>query len=189
MPQRVCPYLTIVERSEMLRMYEAGDSSVIKNKLFGSSKIDVLTDDYAKISLSESSVMEMKLFVDSIGTQWLCLVSTVMLPQPNSSVSLFTSDWQNERVLPIGNLPINWFVDSSKLSDEEQVTEIAKLWFPKSFRAQLHDDSSLVTLTPIVHFPYSFTGKTEEESNKATITELLKPDSIRLEDCFSWDGF
>ena len=62
----------------------------VKNKFDTYSELTMLTNDYLRLQQSEKSMVEMKIFSDSL----LCMVHTFLGPAADSEVSFYNLKWE-----------------------------------------------------------------------------------------------
>ncbi len=96
-PNAVLPQIELNRLKDMVDMKKANQLAKTANILGGYSELSVLTDDYAKLEVSENMTLEFKQFtipnkVDS--DTIICAIRTTCAPLCDSDVSFFTSDWK-----------------------------------------------------------------------------------------------
>ena len=94
MPDSIMPLLTENNRLDLVDFIDSNMSAEVTNILQGKSSMPILNDQYAKILLTESSVMEMLLLetqtpVDSVN-QILCVVKTFGTDIKESTIDFYT---------------------------------------------------------------------------------------------------
>ena len=80
-------------RKDLIDLKKSNKPAVTTNKLGGVSELEVLTDDYIKLKLSNNSYFELKQFHkgdDSI----LCIIKTVCASVCDSEITFYNSVWQ-----------------------------------------------------------------------------------------------
>ena len=91
MPDSLLPYLQQEHRRQLVR----NDSASVIGLLHEKSRLVRLTSDYLSVRLSESSTIEMKVFVASSGDTLLFVVKTFLSPLPESEVYVCTPAWKD----------------------------------------------------------------------------------------------
>ena len=94
MPKELLPYISDSQLQEMGKFTIDNDTVKVKNELNGTSTVTTINDDFAKLDLSNSALMLIKLLPLNDSTQIICLVRTIKIPLPESSVSFYTTDWK-----------------------------------------------------------------------------------------------
>ena len=93
MPDSVAPLLTQVNKADCVDFLAAKMEAKVKNKLGKVSQLDTLTADYLHLTMTKSSVLEMKLLPVNDSTQIVCLVKTVKAPVSDSEIAFFDTQW------------------------------------------------------------------------------------------------
>lgn len=95
MPMEVCPALTEYNRLELVDNQKNGKEMRTRNAFQTFSTMKTLTDDYAYLSVSDSSEKVMKLLTKNDSTKIIMVISTIFCDSiPDSSVSFYSTDWQ-----------------------------------------------------------------------------------------------
>lgn len=95
MPTEVCPALTEYNRLELVDNQKNGKEMRTRNAFQTYSTMKALTDDYAHLSISESSEKVMKLLKKDDGTQVIMVISTIFCDSiPDSSIGFYSTKWQ-----------------------------------------------------------------------------------------------
>ncbi len=96
-PNAVLPQIELNRLKDMVDMKKADQLAKTTNILGGYSELSDLTDDYARLEVSENMTLEFKQFIipnkvdsDTI----ICAIRTTCAPLCDSDVSFFTSEWQ-----------------------------------------------------------------------------------------------
>lgn len=133
MPESIIPYINDDQRAELQKFTGEKDTVKIKNVFNGTTSIDTISSNFAKISMSKVADMQLRLLPTSDSTQIICTIKTVNSPLKESSIRFYSTDWQ-----PINStfgLPentdadslINMFVQKPDTITEEKLTEFTKL--------------------------------------------------------------
>lgn len=92
-PKEIVPYIDDDRRDEIGRFSSENDSLEIKNSLNGTMRIWTVSDDFARMELSESSMLQVKLLSTGDTTQIICVVKTITSPVAESEVRFYTVGW------------------------------------------------------------------------------------------------
>ena len=102
MPDSILPYLTRNNRLDCIDFIRNDMKAVVDNSLGGKSELKELTDDYLSMQLSPTSFIEIKMLPEGSDTI-VCLNRTFQLPEPDSHITLYHTDWteiKNKDILP-----------------------------------------------------------------------------------------
>jgi hypothetical protein len=102
-PDSIFPLMTKNNRLDCIDFIENNMRARVKNKFDTYSELLILTSDYLRLQLSESSTVEMKLFNDSL----LCMVHTYQGPGADSEVRFYNTKWQ----------PVSYTLERPKADD------------------------------------------------------------------------
>lgn len=95
MPMEVCPALTEYNRLELVDNQKNGKEMRTRNAFQTFSTMKALTDDYAQLTVSDSSEKVMKLLTKTDGSKIIMVISTVFCDSiPDSSIGFYSTDWQ-----------------------------------------------------------------------------------------------
>ncbi|MCH5174667.1 MAG: DUF3256 family protein [Prevotellaceae bacterium] len=95
MPMEVCPALTEYNRLELVDNQKNGKEMRTRNAFQTYSTMQSLTDDYAHLSVSDSSEKVIKLLTKTDSIPIIMIISTVFCDSiPDSSVSFYSTEWQ-----------------------------------------------------------------------------------------------
>ena len=173
MPDTLCPYLTVLERTEMVTKYEKTDTTGVVNKFQGNSKIEFLDEDYVKVNLTTVSDLQIKLFVNNSGDENICFVRTLRLPQVQSQVMIFDVNWNlkmtSERIVPSYS---ELLTRPDEMSEDDFELAVNNL-FPYLYSAELSASSDILTLRPVIAFDIY------ADDN---VREIMSKKDIRLQD-------
>ncbi len=96
-PNAVLPQIELNRLKDMVDMKKANQLAKTANILGGYSQLSELSDDYARLEVSENMTLEFKQLIipnkvdsDTI----ICAIRTTCAPLCDSDVSFFTSDWK-----------------------------------------------------------------------------------------------
>ncbi|NLV52256.1 MAG: DUF3256 family protein [Bacteroidales bacterium] len=95
MPQNLCPALSEYNRLEIVDNQKNQKVMQTRNLFRTYSKMEELTDDYARLTVTKNSQKEMKLLTLNDETKIIMVVSTILVDDtPDSSVAFYSTDWQ-----------------------------------------------------------------------------------------------
>lgn len=94
MPDSLAPaYLKADKRRAMVDYYEMGETAEVTHELQGTSVMDTLATQYARVTLSGAQSLQMALLPTAQGDTLLCRVVTFAAPAQESRVEFFDSNW------------------------------------------------------------------------------------------------
>ena len=180
MSDSILPYLNRSLRTEHVDFMDRYMKSEVKNLLHENGVLDTLTNDFASYYLPQSSSLEMKLMTAADSSQVICLVKTVMAPEPESEIRFFDTSWQplaGDYGLPIhlseGDILKQFTHQPSDMTDD-RFDELCKMIDPVMMSASLSASSPVITLclsTPVL---------TKQELDDVSV--------IAKQISFKWDG-
>ena len=94
MPDTLMPLLTQVNRADCIDFLESRMKAEVTNRFGAKSEMTRLTDDFIELCLSDKSRWQMKVLPTSDSTQVICTVSTVLVPEADSHIIFYSTDWQ-----------------------------------------------------------------------------------------------
>lgn len=94
MPDSVLELLTKNNRLDCIDFIENSMAARVRNTMGDYSELKVLNDSYLRMQLTAASQIEMKLLAGADSVQYICLVRTYAGPVEESSVALYTTDWE-----------------------------------------------------------------------------------------------
>ncbi len=94
MPDSMIPYLNKEIRTELVDHMKKGADQVTLNLFQDTVRIAALTDSYLKVELSHSSEVEIRRFTSSKGQTRFAMVRTYKAPSAESTLTIYTDDWQ-----------------------------------------------------------------------------------------------
>lgn len=169
-PRSVFPLLDRNTRLDMIDYHNSGLDTPSRNIVGGRSRITAVTDRSLDLSMSAASSYHMAL-LDARGDTVIALVRTVLLPTPDSDLSLYTTGWQ----------PIE--ATGLIMPDIDQ-------WLIKGVKG---NDPDLVNLVPFVTTTITVEGDTV--TLRPSLERRYMPDdSARIADAmrpaisYKWDG-
>lgn len=125
MPANIVPYLSENNRLDMIDFIDSKMKAEVRNLYEGKSEMLRMSDDYARLALSEGSLMEMRLLdvsqpVDST-KKILCVVRTYGAVFKDSQVEFYSSKWRKLNTKQYVTLP-DWMFTASLDEHEPTLT-------------------------------------------------------------------
>ena len=170
LPDSMIVYLDKDTRAECINLLEMNMKPEVTNKLGGKTRIDTLTSNFISVALTESSNMQIRLLPTQSDTI-LCVVHTFCAPPSESSIALYTQDWEkiSDIVFNIDSLTIK--PDTMEQSEYEK---IKRYMDPFLITARLLPGSEDIIVSPSV-------ANIASEKKK-------KINGILLQRKFKWNG-
>ncbi len=170
LPDSMIVYLDKDTRAECINLLEMNMKPEVTNKLGGKTRIDTLTSNFISVALTESSNMQIRLLPTQSDTI-LCVVHTFCAPPSESSIALYTQDWEkiSDIVFNIDSLTIK--PDTMEQSEYEK---IKRYMDPFLITARLLPESEDIIVSPSV-------------ANIAS-DDREKINGILLQRKFKWNG-
>lgn len=168
MPDSLIEYLDATKRREMIDFYGMGVRAEVFNVLEGISVMDTLTTRFTAVTLSESSKLSVALFPKNDGDTLICMVTTFLGPQPESTVKFYNTSWQmvpSGALLPV--LPASSFFLRPDTMSEDEYEKLVSLVDPVMTSATLHPDDDTIVFslsTPLL-------SKTDRERLEAILVQ------------------
>lgn len=165
MPDSLLPYLTNNNRLDMIDFINSKMNASVDNLLGEKSEMTALTDNFAKIKLSESSSMELKLLSqDSL--KIICMVRTYSGPQPESTISFFSSTWQPLNY-KIAIPSVDEFLVKPDTMSIARFTELKMTIDPAMVSAQLSPDNTNII--------YMLSEPLLSKEDKTALKKIIRP--------------
>ena len=180
MPEDMMPYINNDQMAELLEFTDKKDSVKIKNVFNGTSSIDSLSLNFAKISLSKATELQLKLLPAGDTTQIVCVVKTIKKPLRESTVKFYSTDWKSlnsEFGLPEKfdtDSILNMFVQRPDTMSEVKFKELCNYFEPVMLTANFENNDNIITFSLSLPFVQKDTYK--------ELNAILKKIS------FKWDG-
>lgn len=92
-PRELFPLLTDMTRLDMIDYYASGTRTASRNVLEGESRIEEMSPLKMKIKMSDVSEYVIAILPSKRDTV-IAVVSTVMIPMPDSRLAFYNSDWE-----------------------------------------------------------------------------------------------
>jgi|GEM_PF-1460244 len=102
-PDSILPYLDRSLRQELTDYIDMKVRAEVKNPFGGSCVMDTLTADYLKVTLTGSSLMEIKM-LPAEGDTVFCVVRTYGKDLKESDVTLYDKQWNRVGTVPAGEI-------------------------------------------------------------------------------------
>lgn len=94
MPDSLMPTIDHTHRLEMTDFIGMGLKGDVDNLMGSKSVMDTITNNFIQLTLSESSIMQIKRLPIINGDSILCVVKTWKAPEKESSVAFYDEQWQ-----------------------------------------------------------------------------------------------
>jgi Protein of unknown function (DUF3256). len=172
MPDTLISYMNKSKRVETLDYVDMGIKNSVTNLLNGDTRIDTLTNDYMKVSLSEVCCLEMKILpsdTDSV----VCVVKTFKGEEPESVATIFDRNWNKLRDV-LWDINAESYIQRPDTMSEMQYNELKTQFEPVMISASLSMNGNFLLLklsTPLLLSTDSY-----------SIKALLKQRKLK------WDG-
>lgn len=192
MPQGNVPYLSQDQLKELSHdadirisagggLTEDNDTVLnIKNKFGGTTYIEAVSSSYIKLTLNETSCIELKLLTSNNSNQIICAVQTINKPVRESEVKFYDTAWRPvNREFGLINLDadaetlLKLFVARPDTMAESEFDELCKLIEPVVVCADLSTDGSITYKLSLPFVPHDKKGSIENVIRQKT---------------FKWDG-
>lgn len=149
MPDSMIPYLTRDMRAELVGSEETKE---IGNALGGKTCIDTLTHRYLRVTLTEASQIEMRLLPSTKGDSVLCVVQTYKGSVPESTINLYTQEWEKMDTKHIfdgkcAKCIAQTLVERPDTMSEQRFDELQLLLDPMLVQMTLCADSDVIVFT------------------------------------------
>lgn len=169
-PRSVFPLLDRNTRLDMIDYHNSGLDTPSRNIVGGRSRITAVTNRSLDLSMSAASSYHMAL-LDARGDTVIALVRTVLLPTPDSDLSLYTTGWQPLEATGLIMPDIDqWLIKGVKGNDPDLVNLVPFV------TTTITVDGDTVTLRPSLERRYM-------PDDSARIAEAMLP-AIS----YKWDG-
>lgn len=179
-PEEIIPYVNSDQKNELLEFTRKKDSVKIKNIFNGTTSIDTICSNFAKISTNRAAELQLILLPANDSTQIICMVKTLKSPVKESTIKFYHTNWQ-----PIDStfgLPdnssadslLNMFVHKPDTMTEERFNILRNYIEPVMMYADLKNTDNTITLNlslPLIQ-------KDSYNELKAIIKKIS----------FKWDG-
>jgi hypothetical protein len=141
MPDSIVGYLDKGKRMEFLDYLGMQSKSKVKNSLEGNSAITSLTNNYIKMLLNESSILQIKLLPTESNDSVICLIKTLKCPGAESEIYLYTQTWKKIKDL---SFPLDSLMERPDTMSLDNFIRIKGLIDPIMVEANLSEvDNSL----------------------------------------------
>lgn len=151
MPQEVCPNLSEYNRLEIIDNQKNNKPLETRNLFNGTSKMNVLTDTFASLSITECSEKTFKMLSLADGKSIIAVVTTIHAEgKSDSSIDFYDSEWKH--------------LDAHTYIDEPTSKEFRTL--------SLSQDENTLTITTLNAMAISVDGSNNKPEIKATTTKL-----------------
>lgn len=176
MPDSLIPLLSKDARLDCVDYIDSGMKAMVKNQFGENSSLQVLTEQYARISFSSVATWELKLLTNGQDSM-VCLVKTYGTPVPESTLSFYDLKWKK--------IPLRRYIVMPHARDFEKpasgTTTAADLE-----RVRLHTKNAMISATfqePGNELLFRCRADEADPEVRKELQPLLK-DSIR----YVWKG-
>lgn len=170
MPDSMIVYMDKKARVECIDLIEKGMTPEITNRLGGKTRIDTITSDFISATLSEASNIQIKLlpaFNDTI----ICYIHTYKGPLPESSIALYTQEWNKISEIKFS---IEKLLNKPDSIEQSEFENIKLMMDPYLITANMSPDSEEISVSA------SVANVTDEEQDKIN--------AILVQRKFKWNG-
>ena len=171
-PGNVFMTLPASTRLDMIDYYDAGGTATLPTLTDGSATLQVLTDDYMKMSTSGARTVELKLLTTRRDTVLLA-IETVSLPVQDSRVSCYDRNWSPVPLKRVMGIP-SWrdlFAPNADDATRDSVMRVVK--FPLLTWHCRGDKYDSIVVEPTLADFYSAEPATERLLRRALRHEIV----------------
>jgi hypothetical protein len=169
-PRSVFPLLERNTRLDMIDYHNSGLATASRNLMGGESRIVDATDRTLQLSMTPASSYKMTL-LEARGDTVIALVRTLLLPTPDSDITLYTTHWQPTPADAFTPPSLDqWLTAGIKGTDPDVVNLLPFV------TATIDIDGNTMTLRPSLERRY-----TADDSTK--VAAALRPSMV-----YTWDG-
>ena len=107
MPDSMIPAMDVGLRKDLIDLYESGMKTSLENDWGGSARVVDLRDDYMRFYEDGDSIVrtEMALLRRADKGVLICVVRTLHVPEPFSSMQVFTTEWEERNLRKLIRVP------------------------------------------------------------------------------------
>lgn len=169
-PDSMIVYMDKKARMECIDLIEKGMRPEITNRFGGETRIDTITSDFISVTLSEASNIQIKL-LPTYNDTIICYIHTYKGPLPESSIALYTQEWNkiSDIEFSIDNL-----LNKPDSIEQSEYENIRLMMDPYLISASMSPDSEYISVSA------SVANVTEEEQDKIN--------AILVQRKFKWNG-
>lgn len=166
----VFPSLTAVSRLEMVYYFQSGMSNPTQSEFGGYSRVTALSDTCLTVDCGESVRQDLVLLPGKKPV--LMLIETLALPEHDSRVRFFDSQWQELKKPPMKQPQLaDWLVDKNAVHRDEVEYVLPFMLSTASFNPE---DMTLI---------YTSTADSYFAGEKPAALKYLRPKLV-----YRWDG-
>lgn len=166
----VFPSLTAVSRLEMVYYFQSGMSNPTQSEFGGYSRVTALSDTCLTVDCGESVRQDLVLLPGKKPV--LMLIETLVLPEHDSRVRFFDSQWQELKNPPMKQPQLaDWLVDKNAVHRDEVEYVLPFMLSTASFNPE---DMTLI---------YTSTADSYFAGEKPAALKYLRPRLV-----YKWDG-
>lgn len=151
LPDSLLPYVDQNHRLEMVEFIDMHLRGDVDNLFGGKSEMDTISSDYIGLTLTPSSVMQIKRLPVAGGDSLLCMVKTWKGPAAESTVTFYHQDWSPAAVsfaldsAGVAGLMPRLLMKPDTMT-EEHFAHYRQLVVPRMIGASLSADSDVLEL-------------------------------------------
>lgn len=164
MPDGLIPYLNKEIRTELIDNKKKGLNQASLNLFQDTVRIITLTDSYLKVDLSRSSEIEIKRFTSNKGQTLFAMVRTYKAPSAESSLAIYTDDWQKVKGKTID---ASLLIKPEAMS-QETFSHLLSLSDPQMIEMHLSPTTETVSLS--ISYPFLSQEERTETKNESLQT-------------------
>lgn len=178
MPDSILPILDRNMRTELVDNMKLLRRAEVVNLLGDTCAIDTLADNYARLTLSRCSSMQLMLLPRVEGDTILCMVKTLAAPERESEVRFFDSQWH-----PLSTETFLADIHSSAFAStliarpdsmtEDRFSELSRMIEPQMVFASLNPEDISLTFSLALPLAYS--------EDKKGLKAILVQRKVKLE--------
>ncbi|MDD7273512.1 MAG: DUF3256 family protein [Prevotella sp.] len=159
MPDSLLVYLNRSLRTEMADYIEMGMPAKVKNLLGDTTTIETMTEDYLRVKLNPSSLLELK----RVDAETLLCLRTWYSPEPESQLEVFNLKWERIGVAT----DLSPFIEKPDTMTAERYEELKQLIETKMLLLRLSPTDGTITSD----YSVPLLSKSEKESIRALIKQ------------------
>ena len=163
-------YMDKKARMECIDLIEKGMRPEITNRFGGETRIDTITSDFISVTLSEASNIQIKL-LPTYNDTIICYIHTYKGPLPESSIALYTQEWNKISDIEFS---IDSLLNKPDSIEQSEYENIRLMMDPYLISASMSPDSEYISVSA------SVANVTEEEQDKIN--------AILVQRKFKWNG-
>lgn len=179
MPDSLLPLLTSVNRADFGDFLASNMKAQVKNRFGRNSEMLKMTDDYLKLQLTETCMVEMKLLPVNDSVKVICMSQTFKGPVEDSEIRFFDTAWGELQAAEYLSLPSEnqFYVNQEGELQKDSLSVLRKYADMYLVRAELSE------VNRTLKFCYT-TPEYMEKDNRKHLSAYLK----KLPLVYLWTG-